>query len=153
MASNLRDLLVALERFEEADALAMTWDSIIQVSHPPDHWRIGRARMRRAEVWVGAGECGRALPLIREVEEIYTRALGPEHNWTAQSQVLLAECLVALGRTAEAEPLLSSALPIMVSAPNPNRNLIELATELLRAIHLAEGRPAEAEGVRAPEGR
>lgn len=148
IAANLSGLLVELGRRPEAEALARSVEEAVLTTHPPDHWRVGRARARQGRAWLGSPECVRGRAFLEDAREIYIHALGADHPWTAGLDVDLAECGIALGRTGEAEGLLSSALSVLLGARNPDRRFIRHVVDLLAGIYEAEGRPAEAEALR-----
>ncbi|TVP42122.1 MAG: hypothetical protein EA350_17385 [Gemmatimonadales bacterium] len=145
---NLVDLLVSLGRHAEAEALALEFEKALLETHPPDHWRAGRARARPGLVWIESDSCQRGLPFLEDAAAIYTEALGADHAWTARAQVNRAFCLVSMGETGLARPLLEASLPHLLAERDPVWHTIEMAAELLQGIHAVEGRPAEAERVR-----
>ncbi len=134
VTGNLISLLVDLERFEEAEALARAWEAGLLATHPPDHWRAGRAALRRAAVWEGAGACHEALPLLEAGQRVYTEAIGRDHPWTQAARVRKADCLLSLGRGGEAEPILVEALSLLAAAEAPDRAAIERTEGLLEAV-------------------
>lgn len=149
LVTNLVRLLADAGRHEESEAAALSFRSDLLETHPPDHWRLGRAHLRVGWSWLDSENCSRGLPWLEEGAAIYSLGLGPEHAWTAGARMNVAECLIRIGREDEAEATLRWALPVMASAREPNRPQIAAAAAIL-ANHLdATGREAEARQVRA----
>ena len=134
----------------EARAFADSFRVELLETHPPDHWRVGRAYLRLASPWDDFEACTpQALADLETGLGVYQVALPPDHGWTLLTEGRQALCLLRLGRGAEAEPIFRRVLPLMAAESNPNTLVMETFAGEFAAHLESTGREAEAAEVRS----
>lgn len=147
---NLRGLLTLLGRHDDAVETAMAFRTLLEGTHPPEHWRMGRAANQVGQAYHGAGDCATAERYLGEAVNTYTAALGRDHLWTASAQTHLATCLIDLGRFQEAEAaLLEAHATISATTEGAQLRFVHNTRELVR-LYEATGRNEEAARHRRP---
>ncbi|TVP54434.1 MAG: serine/threonine protein kinase [Gemmatimonadales bacterium] len=137
--ANLLGLLSHRGRHEEELAVALEALALLRSTHPPDHWRVGRAALNVGSAQYSRGAHDLAEPYFQEATEIYRNGLGPRHGWTAWAMSWLATSLIEQGRTAEAESLLRDCESIIAEDESVSRRTVLLTLEGLARISAAHG--------------
>ena len=109
VTGNLINILNLLGRNDEAIEIAMEYALLLRSTHPPGHWRIGRATRNVGTGYMLAGDCMNGIPFLNEVMVNYETGLGPDHTWTASVRAQIGICFNAMGRLQEAEEYLLEA--------------------------------------------
>jgi serine/threonine-protein kinase len=99
----------------------------------PDHPAVASTLLVLGAI-AEASSPAQAEPLLRQALDIWQRALGPDHPYTARAESLLGECLALQHRTAEALPLLHRALDRLRAALGPDHRDARRAQQRLWAV-------------------
>jgi eukaryotic-like serine/threonine-protein kinase len=101
-----------------------------------DHWRLGSAHMALARFYHTIGKYSEADSLFRIAHQIYSDALGEDHDWTTEVLNRHAHTLAGLNRHDEIRPMLSRVIQLTESRYGPDHANITVARDIISQYDL-----------------
>jgi tetratricopeptide (TPR) repeat protein len=143
-ANNLGQVLLALRRHAEAEALTQSALKDYEATLGPNHNLVAVALNNLGQIYRIRGRLAEAEPLYRRAVEIWEQSLGPDHPNVARGMKNLGDLFAQQGKYRGAEALYDRALRISersLGADHP-----EIATILagLSGLYRAQQRATEA---------
>ncbi|WP_437811159.1 tetratricopeptide repeat protein [Sorangium sp. So ce1078] len=118
--SRLGNVLVRLERFEDAEGAFQRARSLQERILGPEHPNVALALNSLGRLFTAQGRNREALPFIERAVAIQEKALGPDHPFLAASLNNLGNALIMLGETEPARSAHERALAIRERALGPD---------------------------------
>jgi len=99
-------------RAKQREPALQTLDELLRLAAtlPPNEPRLENLPQIEGEVWQNLGECGRAVPFLREAVARFSAAYGADHPRTTDVLTPLGTCLADQHQSAEAISYLERAL-------------------------------------------
>ncbi|WP_437322114.1 tetratricopeptide repeat protein [Sorangium sp. So ce385] len=142
--SRLGNVLVRLERFDDAERAFQRARSLQERILGPDHPTVALTFNSLGRVFTAQSRNREALPFIERAIAIQEKALGPDHPFLAASISNLGNALVRLGETERAQRAHERALAIRERALGPDHPDAATSHNNLGAVLHMQGKVAEA---------
>jgi eukaryotic-like serine/threonine-protein kinase len=104
---NLAVVLAEEGKIDESEQILRENLDLVANLQPEGSWRVGAAHDALGQFYRKMGFLEKAVVEFRAGLEVYRKALGASHSWTACAEADLAVCLYVLGRDPEAARLSS----------------------------------------------
>lgn len=135
---NLGDVLIELERYDEALVQHERALAINRKLYPADHLDLADSYDSLGAIWREKGQPQRAIGLHSQALAIRTKQLGADNPLLAYSLVLLGQAQHRADRFARAEASLTRALALLEDG-QPDEGLQAKARFSLAQVRLARG--------------
>jgi len=146
MLVGLVNLARVLSRAKRREAALTTMAELrrLAATMPPTEPRLENLSQIEGEVWQNLGDCGRAVPFLREGLARFTAAYGADHPRTMTVLNHLGNCLAEQGETAEAVASLERALQSRRNGRETPSNIAFEAFDLAKVLWLLPSERARA---------
>ncbi|TVQ14658.1 MAG: tetratricopeptide repeat protein, partial [Balneolaceae bacterium] len=118
-------------RTGRAESLLLESLKRTKANQPDDHWRVGSGHAALARFYSKNEMFHQADSMFTVAHQLYTRALGEDHEWTTGILNERARTLIAMNRSDEIKPLLSRVIQLTEARYGTDHDNIRNASEIM----------------------